>query len=194
MNSVPCKIPVHVEIQLKDSAEIPYHIVEENVLKYLSEHHSFLLQGHVDLDPSNEDIEDIEINFMSKNGRESSSGIPLWEAQLYCHVFKLNTEEKVDEKIESMDEDVSPCSQTILPTASLQGLWNSLVYDGDIKNQILEYANTAMLFADRQVKSHIISCNRVVLLHGPPGRLGCCVGYDDIYVVIVDSFQRYPDD
>lgn len=26
-----------------------------------------------------------------------------------------------------------------------------------------------MLFSDKKVDQHIVSCNRVVLLHGPPG-------------------------
>jgi SpoVK/Ycf46/Vps4 family AAA+-type ATPase len=34
---------------------------------------------------------------------------------------------------------------------------------------VLDYAMTAMLFSDLKVNPHIISWNRVVLLHGPPG-------------------------
>ena len=34
---------------------------------------------------------------------------------------------------------------------------------------LLQYAQTAMLFADAQVNTKIIAWNRVVLLHGPPG-------------------------
>lgn len=45
----------------------------------------------------------------------------------------------------------------------------SLVCDEDIKTGLLEYATTAMLFADAKVDMNIVSCNRVVLLHGPPG-------------------------
>ena len=46
---------------------------------------------------------------------------------------------------------------------------NRLVLDHDIKAGLLEYAATAMLFADAHVNQKIVSCNRVVLLHGPPG-------------------------
>jgi SpoVK/Ycf46/Vps4 family AAA+-type ATPase len=44
-----------------------------------------------------------------------------------------------------------------------------LVYEDDVKAELLEYAYTAMLFADKKVDQHIIAWNRLVLLHGPPG-------------------------
>lgn len=61
------------------------------------------------------------------------------------------------------------CEQTVLPAASFDGLWESLVYDSAVKQRVLDYATTAMRFADAHVNPHIISWNRVVLLHGPPG-------------------------
>lgn len=44
-----------------------------------------------------------------------------------------------------------------------------LVFEEGVKTGLLEYAATAMLFADAMVDQNIVSCNRVVLLHGPPG-------------------------
>lgn len=38
-----------------------------------------------------------------------------------------------------------------------------------INRDLLEYAHTAMLFADCKVNTKVIAWNRVVLLHGPPG-------------------------
>ncbi|RLN96264.1 hypothetical protein BBJ28_00019308 [Nothophytophthora sp. Chile5] len=67
------------------------------------------------------------------------------------------------------DENVTTCQQTELPAASLDGLWDSLIYDSAVKRNVLDYATTAMLFSDVKVNPHIISWNRVVLLHGPPG-------------------------
>jgi SpoVK/Ycf46/Vps4 family AAA+-type ATPase len=45
----------------------------------------------------------------------------------------------------------------------------SLIYDHHIKQDLLDYSHTAMLFADKQVDQNLISLNRVVLLYGPPG-------------------------
>ncbi|CAB4017301.1 pachytene checkpoint 2 homolog [Paramuricea clavata] len=49
------------------------------------------------------------------------------------------------------------------------GLWESLLFDSDVKHQLLQYAATTLLFSDRGVDNNIISWNKVVLLHGPPG-------------------------
>lgn len=43
--------------------------------------------------------------------------------------------------------------------------WATLLFDTHVRQELLNYASTAMLFADRQVDPSIISCNRVVLLH-----------------------------
>jgi len=57
----------------------------------------------------------------------------------------------------------------VLPAREFDGLWDSLVFDGDIKECLLAYVSTALLFSDQKVDPNIISWNRVVLLHGPPG-------------------------
>lgn len=48
-------------------------------------------------------------------------------------------------------------------------MWESLVFDAQIKSDLLDYVTTTLLFSDRNVNSNLISWNRVVLLHGPPG-------------------------
>jgi pachytene checkpoint protein 2 len=50
--------------------------------------------------------------------------------------------------------------QWVLPAVELQGLWESIMLDGPVKNQLLQYATTAMLFSDKQVQKHVISWNR----------------------------------
>ena len=40
---------------------------------------------------------------------------------------------------------------------------------GFSKVQLLQYATTSILFADRGVDTNIIAFNRVILLYGPPG-------------------------
>lgn len=67
------------------------------------------------------------------------------------------------------DDSVVTNQQLVLPSASLDGLWEALIYDSAVKRSVLDYATTAMLFADAKVNPHLISWNRVVLLHGPPG-------------------------
>ena len=48
-------------------------------------------------------------------------------------------------------------------------LWEQLMYDTAIKDRLLGYATSALLFADRGVAPSVVGINRVMLLHGPPG-------------------------
>lgn len=56
-----------------------------------------------------------------------------------------------------------------MPNRRFDDLWDSLIFEGEIKNQLLDYASTAMLFSEKKVNSSIITWNRVILLYGPPG-------------------------
>jgi hypothetical protein len=57
----------------------------------------------------------------------------------------------------------------LLPSREFHGVWDSLVFDTGVKDELLAYAQTAMLFADRGVDTNLVGFNRVILLHGPPG-------------------------
>lgn len=37
--------------------------------------------------------------------------------------------------------------------------------------RLLNYAHSGLLFSDRRVDTNLISWNRVIMLHGPPGEL-----------------------
>jgi hypothetical protein len=79
-------------------------------------------------------------------------------------------------------------TRTNLPSPEFQGLWETLVFEQDIKQKLITYVNTALLFGDAGtfklsdlpcpiifndlnlgVNPNIISINRVCLLYGPPG-------------------------
>lgn len=84
------------------------------------------------------------------------------------HAFQLNDEGAAEEMADDSD-DVPACKQWILPSVEFDGLWESLIYEDDLQFRLLDYAATMMLFSDRMVNSKLVSWNRVILLHGPPG-------------------------
>jgi hypothetical protein len=61
--------------------------------------------------------------------------------------------------------------ELVLPSAHTQGLWESLHFGdgGALKRRLLRYAASALLFGEAGVDGTLVSWNRVVLLHGPPG-------------------------
>lgn len=83
------------------------------------------------------------------------------------YVYRLNEDGAVEEHDE--EEEVTSALQWVLPTAEFDGLWETLIYDTGVKQNLLDFAATTLLFSDHGVNPDIISWNRVVLLHGPPG-------------------------
>ncbi|CAH8614238.1 unnamed protein product [Dicrocoelium dendriticum] len=106
------------------------------------------------------------------NGYDASRSVDLRTTPLVVHVYQLVSGDEalpVHEKIEVGSEVINGGTVWLLPSMEMQGIWESLIFDSDIKLDLLSYAETALLFADKQVSSSIISWNRVVLLYGPPG-------------------------
>jgi len=102
-----------------------------------------------------------------------SEGLAFWQISKICvHAFRLNDEESDQEQFGldvNNEEEITACDSLQLPHKSLHGAWNSIIVDKVMKRGLLDYAKSALLFSDRGVNSHIISWNRVCLLHGPPG-------------------------
>ena len=58
---------------------------------------------------------------------------------------------------------------TILPTTSLENLWDELVFETNLKEELLNYINTIQFLDQINVDKQICGANNLILLHGPPG-------------------------
>lgn len=89
------------------------------------------------------------------------------------------------------EEEVVSATACEMPSRSLEGLWESLINADGVKSKLLDYIYATILFSDSNVDCkdlpplveedaqlyapnfcltvNIVSWNRVVLLHGPPG-------------------------
>mgnify|MGYP001253130978 CR=1 FL=1 len=67
------------------------------------------------------------------------------------------------------EDEIATYREWTLPSRDFHGLWESLVFDTDVKRRLTRYAGNALLFSERGVNPNLIAWNRVVLLHGPPG-------------------------
>ena len=70
---------------------------------------------------------------------------------------------------ESEGESLPACEQWELPNIYLHNLWDSIIIDNTIKNKLLSYCSSSIQFSDARIDTDIISWNRMLLLHGPPG-------------------------
>ncbi|GFH31799.1 AAA domain-containing protein, partial [Haematococcus lacustris] len=91
-----------------------------------------------------------------------------WQYSLAVHAYQVSEEEAAEDD-ECEEGGVPSFKEWVLPSTATEGLWESLYYDSAIKLRLLRYATSALLFAEHKVDPNLVSWNRVVLLHGPPG-------------------------
>ncbi|XP_068308760.1 pachytene checkpoint protein 2 homolog [Pyrus communis] len=90
-----------------------------------------------------------------------------WQVKPVVHVFQLSEEGACEDV--SGDGQPSTFNEWILPAKEFGGLWESLIYESGLKQRLLRYAASALLFTEKGVNPFLVSWNRIVLLHGPPG-------------------------
>ncbi|CAM9752919.1 unnamed protein product [Ascophyllum nodosum] len=163
---------VEVEVSLLPTCTVDPDFIKEETLNLLPAGGKYIIRdGPVDFVknvPLSQSVKSINIVGVED---ANPSGLSFWQADYWVHVYRLSEDGPEQEMIDGAgeDEEVSACDQWVLPSVSLEGVWESLILEEGVKNQLLNYATTALLFTDKGVSKNIISCNRVVLLHGPPG-------------------------
>ena len=97
--------------------------------------------------------------------------LPTAEYDCHVHIFRLSEEETAIEEIDDGGDNewTAGCDSLPLPHKQLEGLWESLILEIGLKQRLLDYAQSALLFSDRAVSSHLVHWNRILLLHGLPG-------------------------
>ncbi|XP_059310534.1 pachytene checkpoint protein 2 homolog isoform X1 [Lycium ferocissimum] len=90
-----------------------------------------------------------------------------WQVKPVVHVFQLSEEGPCEEL--SGDGQLSTFNEWVLPAKEFDGMWESLIYESGLKQRLLRYAASALLFTEKGVNSFLVSWNRIILLHGPPG-------------------------
>jgi hypothetical protein len=94
------------------------------------------------------------------------------QSGLTVYVHALYDEEPAEETTEGGDGETVAFQMWSLPSLELDGLWESLLFDEEearLKPNLLRYVGTAMRFSDLGVDPRVVACNRIVMLHGPPG-------------------------
>ncbi|XP_038626267.1 pachytene checkpoint protein 2 homolog [Tachyglossus aculeatus] len=172
LNMTPDGPVVDVEVQQMGSSTAKREDIQLSVLQMLSR-----------LNTAIEDCTWLEFNdpFLERNVQSISVvdtelikktqelPVALNSCSFSIHIYQLNEEGPSSENLEEENENIIAASHWVLPAVEFHGLWESLVYDVEVKSHLLHYVTTTLLFSDKNVDSNLIAWNRVVLLHGPPG-------------------------
>ncbi|TFK76114.1 AAA-domain-containing protein [Pluteus cervinus] len=163
----------HVEVRLQPRATARFESIRNQVHAYITS--SFdriaipsLVTGWEDTPELASSVERIAI----AESLCTSHTLSLEDVALEIHVYQPSSSESFEEFTNTGaqdDDDTMAASVCELPNRNWEGLWDSLIYEGDIKMKLLDYIHATLVFSDANVDFNLVSWNRVVLLHGPPG-------------------------
>lgn len=164
------KFPVSVEVCLKPSSTARIDDVEAAVQRMLETRSLSYTDGPVPV-PADDPflIENVQRICICDTDEwvENHNVLLFWQVKPVVHVFQLSEEGPCEES--SGDNQLSSFNEWILPAKEFDGMWESLIYESGLKQRLLRYAASALLFTEKGVDPFLVSWNRIVLLHGPPG-------------------------
>ncbi|XP_074539978.1 pachytene checkpoint protein 2 homolog [Halichoeres trimaculatus] len=162
------KLNIHVEVHVKSHSTAKLSDVKTHVLALLNRHS--MVFGNYRWTEFDEDFLQRNVETVALVDLEEviTQPLDLKSCSVSVHIFTLNEDEPSTLSLED-NEELSAANHWLLPAAEFHGVWESLVYESGVKTQLLDYVTTTIHFSDKNVDSNLISWNRVVLLHGPPG-------------------------
>ncbi|KAH9894292.1 P-loop containing nucleoside triphosphate hydrolase protein [Cubamyces lactineus] len=166
--------PIHIEVRVAQNATSRFDTIRHAVHAYLTSSlsHIYLpstIQGWEDVSLLASSIEKI----VAAESPCPTASLPIEQTALQIHVYQPTDSDAFEELTSGSgrgeDEQIMAASVCELPSMSWEGLWESLIYSDDIKSKLLDYIYATVVFSDADVDFNVVSWNRVVLLHGPPG-------------------------
>ena len=154
---------VHIECGLRAESSMSDAEAEERV-RALLEVQSITVYRNGPIDLSDAEVLRSHALFVRVADVASAEGVGHWGATLHVHVFRLCDEGGLDEFVPGGSgggEEVASSRQWELPSTDFDGLWGNLVFDAGVKERLVEYAATALLFAARGVSPHVVSVNEL---------------------------------
>lgn len=173
MNIVNNHNALHVEIKLKPGntriETIENQLKSELDLYFENKKHLCLSGGVVSINGEHGQAVQAQVESISIDGSSSAT----IDSPLIYHIYRPHTRdievEMFQDDQDGGNEDVPASNHLLLPSHSLDGLWENLIYEDGLKENLLKFAESSLVFSAHNVNQNVISCNRIILLHGPPG-------------------------
>ncbi|KAL5291219.1 TRIP13 family protein [Megaselia abdita] len=164
---------VNVEVATKVSKYDKF-VLEEELKNFLNNISPAQLQNRENLFINISGQDESLYSLVSSIYLEKATGAQ-WDFESQKPEFYFFKPSRREAEIESFEdgggdsEEVPASNHWILPSMEFLTLWENLVYEDGLKEKILKFTESAIVFAKHNVNHNIISCNRIILLHGPPG-------------------------
>ncbi|XP_046437493.1 pachytene checkpoint protein 2 homolog [Daphnia pulex] len=168
MNGNQIHTIINVEVVQKLSSRLTREQLNPSLKEYVEKYGIKEYHGEaneIDLLCSNVD----SITFHDDTNMGGNISVCSGPVEHQYHIFTIEDSGPELQELDDKEDQVPAATHWQLPSLEFHGLWETLIYDTNVKVELLNFVQTTMLFSDRGVNSNIISWNRVVLLHGPPG-------------------------
>lgn len=164
MSTGAFKVPVHVEIAVRASCSLRTDGIVAAITDWIRRKCGIFQNGNIQIDGEIAHITDSIVVTDLAPGK----CVSFWQAELCLHPYRLSTQGPENDFMEG-EEELPAAEQWELPNALLNNLWSSIVIDSVVKTRLLSYCSSSIRFSEAKIDTDIISWNRMILLHGPPG-------------------------
>ncbi|PPQ99898.1 hypothetical protein CVT24_009579 [Panaeolus cyanescens] len=165
---------VHVEARLKSRSSARFETIRSRVHAFITSLDFLALPSVVEGWENQPDLASAIERISVCESSCSKSSLTMEEMNIEVHVYQPLENDAFEEFSQDSngrgDEDTSMAATVCeLPNKSYEGLWDSLIYADNIKIKMLDYIHATLILSDANVDFNLVSWNRVVLFHGPPG-------------------------
>lgn len=182
--------PFHLEILLDSTcSENQCKNLKKKIEEYLKENNSNVIEwlkktienGHYKLScPLDDSIQmNITVDFIANINDDDGGGgrgkciedmIKNHDKDLINYIGIYLNKLHDDTMQNCLEEDL-PCTfHTFLPSKNFVDLWDSLMFESNLKIKLLNYIHAAIRLSRKsRINQSFININKVLLLHGPPG-------------------------
>lgn len=112
--------------------------------------------------------DDLSTSLLTFGKAYAGNILPLEEAYLDIHVYALSNDNPFDgqDTVQEGGEEVMVANLCELPNRAWESLWDTLVYEEDIKAKLLNYLYATLIFSDADVdcKPHVTMRHEYVLM------------------------------
>ncbi|CAE6443166.1 unnamed protein product [Rhizoctonia solani] len=164
---------VHVEVRVNHRSGVRHDMIRSAVEAFILKNHEYINIPNTFQDWAGDPVleDDVELIHVTESAAPTSE-LPISAANLLIHVYQP-TDGPIEDQFtgggDDDDEAIVVTTVCELPSRVWEGLWDTLIYEDNIKMRLLDYIYATLVFSDANIDSNIVSWNRVVLLHGPPG-------------------------
>ena len=146
---------IQIEVNINTDSSSRYDSITRLLEEYLHDNFEFLQENSI--------IHEFKNCFLEKS--------LVW-IKIYCSKVARLKDSKLEFFPFQFQDEVEQTESsliTTLPSQSLDGIWESLVFSNNLPMELFHFVQTGLLFTDLGINTNIINVNKLILLYGPPG-------------------------